>query len=269
MKTIHHKARRWSAVHYLLVLLPLHCGAAQFVELTAEIDFNDWDSPFLIDRANRNLEKNSLNLPSIFHANYAVRCVVGTNTWLIERDARNGKQSYWFTGTNFIAHSVNSQTSDRTTRIYDSTDGNPGRPVRVPDLMTFDVPGRICWLAVCSGSFLKRAGRQIFPPSDFWKESTLASSGWSDKTTVFKDGLGLPRSLDLVATNNQPIFQYQIRRSTNVLGWNFPLEFYCVQYLPTGTKLWKLHSTAKGRLTSIKEGTQPDIPAETAKASDK
>src|SRR5207245_9498920 len=111
--------------------------------------------------------------------------------------------------------------------------------------------GSICWLSFCSGSFLKRDGRQIFPPIPFWKESSLVYSGWSDKITAFKDGLGLPRSVDLIARNNQPIFQYRVRQSTNLLGWNFPLEFYCVQYLPSWTNLWMLALRAKGRVTYI------------------
>ncbi len=260
----------------LCLLFPFQSGADQFVELKAEIDYDEWDYRFLADRINRGLEKNPLNLPSIFHTNYMVRCVVGTNAWLIERDYSNGKQTYWFTGTNIIWHSdVTKETpgsprvGEQFTWAKESNDGNLGRPVGVADLMGFDLPGRISWLAFCSSSFLKRDGRQIFPPSQWWKESSLVYSGWSDQTTVFQDGLGLPRILDLIATNNQPIFQYQTRQSTNVLGWNFPLEFYCVQYLPAGTNLWKLHFTAKGKLTSIKEGTKPKIPAEVKKAAEK
>jgi hypothetical protein len=56
-----------------------------------------------------------------------------------------------------------------------------------------------------------------------------------------------------------------------VLGWNFPLEFYLVQYQPARlraktspdrprTNSWELQLTAKGRVTSIKEGTAPEIP---------
>ena len=114
-----------------------------------------------------------------------------------------------------------------------------------------ELQGKICWLAFCSGSFLKRNGRQIPLPSDLWKETTLAYSGWSDQTAVFEDGLGLPRSINIFATNNQTIFQYQTRQSTNVLGWNFPSEFYLVQYSPEGTNGWKLHLTAKGKVTAI------------------
>jgi hypothetical protein len=83
----------------LCLLFPLHCGAEQFVELKAEIDYDEWDYRFSDDRINRDLEKNPPNPPSIFHTNYVVRCVVSTNSWLIERDYGNEKLTYWFTGT--------------------------------------------------------------------------------------------------------------------------------------------------------------------------
>jgi hypothetical protein len=153
----------------------------------------------------------------------------------------------------------------KSTHIRESIDGNPGRPVRVADLMGFDLPATVSWLAFCSGSALKQEGRQIYPPSAFWKESSIVYSGWSDVTEVFKEGLGQPKSINLVSTNSQSIFQYQVRQSTNVLGWSFPLEFYGVQYLPTGTNSWKLHLTLKGRVTSIGPAKKPNIPAEVMK----
>ncbi|HXJ76377.1 MAG TPA: hypothetical protein VNM37_26195, partial [Candidatus Dormibacteraeota bacterium] len=79
---------------------------------------------------------------------------------------------------------------------------------------------------------------------------------------VFNDDLGLPKSINLVVTNNQSVFQYQVRQSTNVLGWNFPLEFHGVQQLPAGTNTWKLHMTIRGKVTSIHPGQNPEIPAE-------
>ena len=253
----------------ICLLFPLHCEAEQFVELTAEIDFDDWDYRLFKDRINNDPGQTHLMLPSIFTTNSSVRCVVGTNTWMIEFDSENAKTTYWFTGTNIIEHSVITKAipnrpriGERFTRAYASKDGNPGRPVRVPDLMG---AGSICWLSFCSGAFLKREDRQIFPPSSFWKESSLVYSGWSDQTTVFKDSLCLPKSVDLIATNNQPIFQYQVHQSTNVLGWNFPLEFYGVQYLPTGTNNWKLHLTLKGRVTAIGAGSKPEIPPDVMK----
>lgn len=247
----------------LLLALPLSGSSAQFVELTAEIELNDWDYPFFFDRTVSTSKPDAPKPPSLFRTNGLVRCVVGTNTWLIEVPNQNGRRMYWFTGTNLIQYAEFAkadQPGSTNCVIRESVDGNPGRPVRVADLMTFDAGGRFCWLALCSGSFLRREGRQIYPPSDLWKQSALVYSGWKDRTTQFADSLGLPQSLDLLATNSQPVFQYQARQTTNVLGWTFPLEFYAVQYLPSASNLWKLHLTVKGRITAIGAGTEPQIP---------
>ena len=262
------QAQRWALMFCLL--LPLHCAAERFAEVTAEIAFDAWDYRLFRDRINNDPGQSHLMLPSVFTTNSVMRCVVGTNTWMMEFDSENARTAYWFTGTNIIEHSVipkaipnRPRIGERFTRAYASRDGNPGRPVRVPDIMGV---GSIGWLSFCSGAFLKREGRQIFPPGSLWKESSLVYSAWSDKVIAFEDGLGLPKTLDLIATNNQPVFQYQVHKSTNVLGWNFPLEFYCVQHLPAGTKHWKLAFTAKGMVNSIKEATKPEIPAAVQKA---
>ena len=81
--------------------------------------------------------------------------------------------------------------------------------------------------------------------------------------------MGLPNSINLTTTDDQSIFQYQVRQSTNLLGWNIPLEFYGVQYLPTSTNGWKLHLTVKGKVTAIGVGIKPQIPAEMQKAAEK
>src|SRR5689334_2808323 len=225
------QAQRWALMFCLL--LPLHCAAERFVELSAEVAFDAWDYRLFRDRINNDPGQSHLMLPSVFTTNSVLRCVVGTNTWMMEFDSENAKTTYWFTGTNIIQNMVitrdmpgRPRTGERFTETYPSSDGNPGRPVRMPDIRG---PGSICWMSFCSGAFLKHAGRQIFPPDSLWKESILADSGWSDKVVAFEDGLGLPKSLDLIATNSQPIFQYQVHKSTNVMGWNFPLEFYCIQ----------------------------------------
>ncbi|MCW5552721.1 MAG: hypothetical protein KIS67_11260 [Verrucomicrobiae bacterium] len=245
------------------------------MELTVEIAFDGWDGWLFRDRLNngKGLPSRNNPPPSIFTTNHPVRCVVGTNEWLLEFTSENALTTYWFTGTNIIEHTEitkelpnRPRVGERFTEWHPSNDGNPGRPVRVADIMG---AGSFSWLAFCSGPFLQREDRQIYPPGPFWKYSNLIYSGWTDRTTVFNDGLGLPRSLDLIATNNQPIFQYQVHRSTNVLGWSFPLEFYCVQYLPTGTNLWKLDFTAKGRVTAIGPGSKPEIPEELLKAGEK
>src|SRR6478672_533531 len=162
-------ARKWMLV-LLLGLLPLHHYAAQFVELVAEMRFEDWDYLIFRDRIN-NRPEESMNWSSIFRTNSFVRCVVGLKTWMMEFDSENSRTTYWFTGTNIISHSVitkeipkGPRMGNPVTRIYDSSDGNPGRPVRVPDIMGI---GSIYWLSFCSGSFLQRDGRQIYPPSGF------------------------------------------------------------------------------------------------------
>ena len=154
---------------------------------------------------------------------------------------------------------------EQYTRVYESTNGNPGKPIRQADLMTRDA--RICWLAFCSGPVLKQAERSIYPPSDLWKQLISAPSGFSDKSIAFDDVLGLPKTLDLFTGQNQPVLQYRAAGSTNVLGWEFPLEFYLAQYRPVylrdehgiAENGWELQFTAKGKITSIAAGVEPVI----------
>ncbi len=260
------------------IQLPLQNSSTQFVELTAWIEGNSWSRLFLEDRSRDSEGQETADKLSIFYKNpnYSLRCVVGTNTWLIEEQNGNGKGSYWFTGTNIVEWWSEMDDSnhspsvlERFTEVHQSADGNPGRPVNERDLLGFGVSCRICWLALCSGPFLQHEGRRIYPPRSIWKESRLGASGWTDKTTVFKDGLGLPRRLDLLATNNQPVFQYQVHLSTNVLGWNFPLEFYGLQYQPIATNLWRLETSFKGRVTAIRPATKPEIPPEVINSVEK
>jgi hypothetical protein len=279
-------ARCWVLV--LCLLFQSRSEAAQFVELTAEIEINDWDYWFLEDKGS--LPKTTGEARSIFTKAAVVHCVIGTNTWLMEGDFyRNSKARRWFTGTNIIEHSAITQelpeaetkrlsqiskfafstplVGHQSTRTYQTADGNPGRPVRVIDLM--DLRGRICWLAFCSGSAIKRDGHQLFPPSDLWKELLSAPAGFMDKTTVFEDGLDLPRSVELFTPKDQLIFQYQVRQSTNVLGWNFPLEFYGVQYRPVRTNGWVVQLTVKGKVTAIGVGVEPKVPPMSEKTAEK
>jgi hypothetical protein len=184
---------------------------------------------------------------------------VGTNTWLIEGDfLMNARDTWRFTGTNLIeqtlitketAHATTKELSGisgfamsvppigrRNIQTFDSTDGNPGRPVGVADLM-FE-PGKIAWLAFCSGSFLKQHGRHIPLPSDIWKEFLPSSWETTEKTTPFEDELGLPERMVLYTDKNQPVLQCRATLSTNVLDWNFPLQFYLAQYNPAGSMQW-------------------------------
>lgn len=266
---------KWAVLFFLL--LSIQRGAAQFVELMAEIQIDDWDYTFFQAEHRRQPPETQ---KSIFNKAYSVRCVVGTNTWMIEGEfITNGKKTYWFTGSNIVAHTVitkqlpdppklanfpvmnSPQVGAKFTDTYESADGNPGRPVRVSDLMM--LRENIVWLAFCSGSALKQDGRKINPPSSSWKE--IGRVATSDKTKVFEDALGLPMSVKLLTKEQDMAFQYEVHQTTNVSGWSFPLEFYCVQYESVRTNQGNLRLTAKGRLTSIKERTDLGISTEIQK----
>lgn len=209
---------------------------------------------------------------------------MGDGPWMIQSILPTSTVTRWFTGSQMVEHTVITgkaeppSLKERTspillalepapagaqfTRLYPSTDGNPGRPVRVADLMGTDLPATVSWLAFASGPALRREGRVINPPSDLWKQSSLAFSGWTEAVEVFQDGQGLPRSLQLISTNRQVVLEYQVRRSTNLLGWNIPMEFYGVQYIPADSNQWRLHLTFKGHVTSVGPSQKPEIPAE-------
>jgi hypothetical protein len=65
----------------------------------------------------------------------------------------------------------------------------------------------------------------------------------------------------------QPVFQYRVLESTNVLGRTIPTHFQLAQYrktYPPGG--WELDFTATGKVVSIGVGSQPQFPTETQKA---
>lgn len=257
--------QKW-ALRWLLglhLLSPMFCGGAQFVDLTVELEINQWSYWLLQDRYQNGRE-------SIFKTD-TVHCVIGTNTWLMEGDfVQNAFTQIWFTGTNIIEETVITQgppeaelkqprppLGTKMSKTYYTADGNPGRPIRERDLMK--LRENICWLGLCSGSALQRAGRQLFPPSVLWKSVVSAPAGFTDKTTVFEDGLGLPRSIELFTPEQRRIFQYQVRQTTNINGWEIPLEFYGIQYRPAETNSWELHLTFKGKVTAIGVGSEPKL----------
>ncbi len=252
----------------------------QFVELNAEIEINNWSYWFFEDSIALS-PRNGEPPKSVFDKSVrtTVRFVIGASTWMMQGDFyRNARVTRRFTGTNIIEHSIitaelpdpprianfpvgkSADLGEERTRVQESADGNPGRPVRVRDLM--GLRGRIGWLAFCSAPSLKHSGRQLFPLDDLWKERCSCSGIFTDKTVVFQDALGLPKGVEIFTEKGQLIFQYQVRQSTNFLGWNIPLEFYLVQYGPPHrprTNSWEIEFTAKGRVTGLSLGSEPSF----------
>ena len=250
---------------------PTWQGLAQFVDVTAEINAIHWLSSKAVSQVS------------------TVQCVVGMDSWQIREEApQYGGSTYtnWFTGSHFIERSrlfPQGAIPDapppewvERTNIVASVDGNPSGPRKFEDRMGEE--GRMAWLAFCSGSYLKREGREIFPPAFTWKFEIWPSFA-PDRTIVFEDALGLPKRVDLSTTNGQPVFVYRVSKSTNMLGWEFPLEFHIVQYRPQyalrfeapyyNTNAWVVDWTAIGKVTGLTVGTKPRIPSELLSAAEK
>jgi hypothetical protein len=254
------------------LLLPVIGASGQFVDLTAQVEAFDWSYFFLVDHNDR-LTRSPEQSGSSFKVPMQVHCVIGTNSWFMERSYggcySNQESQAWFTGTKLVSaekiiriftndQGIVSQPGFTDVKIWPSFDGNPGRPIKQQDF--FMVDQYVPWIAFCSGPALKTKGHYLCPPSDVWKEEVNAPKGFKDETTLFPDGLGLPASLTLIATTTQPIFQYRAHLTTNMLGWSFPLEFYMVQYEPDDTNGWVASFTARGRITAIGPGIRPQIP---------
>ena len=131
----------------------------QYVELTTRLELLDW-------------------APQQPARMMTARCLLGTNSWAIEGQfTQNSSNTWWFSGSNLVERTVINRlipepdlsrpttsgflavgvppVGQRFTQIYESVDGNPGRPVRVGDLMT--PAARVCWLPFCSALALNNS----------------------------------------------------------------------------------------------------------------
>lgn len=268
MRTPHISHGQGCRLSNLLVLSLLlgsnFANAQRYVEITGEIAVTSYPGGGTNNAA-------SAKSPRII----SFVCVTGTNEWRIENDfVRGGESSWCFDGTN-----VYESLRMTTINIWESHDGHPlGNPgVNIP------------WLALCSGTYLKREGRLIPLPVDDLHH-TPDRFAYSDKTKTFDDGIGLPQAVDLFMS--QSLFQtsvddfekewlsprryqdypksvvsklpdgaltfhYAATESTNFLGWNFPTQF---EYFQVGRKYvqngdWFCRGI--GTVKSIRKSSKP------------
>ncbi len=274
----------------LCLLLPLQCGAARFVEISAEIE--------LLARASWQTNAEASAKPRTI----SVHCIAGANSWRIENDWVSGGVNRWFfDGTNVyesiqVTKPLPPETLERmkkaggpapapfdvskshlTINIWPSPDGHPlaDQSVNLP------------WLAFCSGTYLKREGRLIPLPMDILHH-TPDRYAYTDQTETFNDAIGLPRSVDLylsrklylssvedfykgwgtrylpwmraAVTNLQEgasMFHYSVTATTNFLSWTFPLRFEFSQkgrpFIQNGDWSW----SGVGTLKAIHEVAAP------------
>jgi len=243
------------------VLLPVPIRASDYAEITVELN-STWESGATTNR----------------HSTTAT-CIVGDNNGFISGEfSRNAKVDYWLMDSNVIEHRtiINNmyieQAKDAFTKrksasptvsypnvgeTFTTVHPSPiGQPV-------FRAVEGVVWLALCSGNYLKKTDRQIPMPMG---PSSLAF-GYSDKTVLFDDPLGLPKSVALFATNGTLVCEYQVLKATNYFGRTFPLEFHATQWgnPARGSARSGSKSDVLGTVTSIKPGTLPELPEEVRK----
>lgn len=238
-----------------------HSTAAQFVEVQAEIEIT----------SARYQEETGLSFKQ--QRSYSVRCVVGTNSWMMENDfSPYAKETHWFTEGKIIRQLTYAATDDdepneaprdrstpstggRTSRygsragISTSNDGYPGGELHL----------NIPWFAFCSGPYLKSPGRQVPLPAPLKPNQAF---GFDEETEVFSDKLGLPRKAMFRTGKREVKCDYQVQQTTNVAGWNFPAKFTIVQNQFTALNTPRPEITVAGRITSIRSTRKPELPEE-------
>jgi hypothetical protein len=276
----------------LLIAFP-QWAMAQFVEISAEIELTNYRT----GQTNTPVDAKPRLISAV--------CITGSNIWRIQDDwVLGGLNKWFFDGTNIYETlqvvSPPSQEMQRvlervggpamvpfdtaksnlTINIWSSSDGHP----------LGDETINIEWLAFCSGAYLQREGRLIPLVCEDLRH-TPDRYAYTDKTEVFPDGLGLPRSVDLFmskehylssvedfykgwglrylkwmqravtnVTEGALMFHYTVTATTNFLGWTFPLRF---EFFQKGRDFLQNEGWFKqgvGILKSIREVNAPEGP---------
>jgi hypothetical protein len=177
----------------------------------------------------------------------------------------------------FSMETFEASKSNLTINIWSSSNGHP----------MADSPENMLWLAFCSGQYLKREGRLILLPCDMGRH-TPDRYAYTDKTEVFPDSLGLPRSMELfmsrklylssvddfykvwgarylpwmrAGVTNVPegtlMFHYSVTATTNFLSCTFPLRFEFYQNGRNFLQNEGWFHKGVGTLKSIREAEPP------------
>jgi hypothetical protein len=242
---------------------------AQFVEVNAEIE---------------GIQSNSITGKIRSRRVYHVKCIVGTNSWIMEGDFPvNARDTYWFTGTNIVMHSVTTplplemQLSQIVDKVLGRTPPLPAfiREPKAGEQWTTVLPStdpnqitgfdKVPWLAFCSGPFLQSNGSQV--PTLIWLEPVIRTpKNFSNTTSLFPDALGLPKQMESRTPDHHLFYQYTVEEATNFLGWTFPMRFKLAQYQPRGKGVWEDDLHAEGKVISIRKGAAPAVPDDVLKA---
>jgi hypothetical protein len=230
------------------------------------------------------------NSASGHRSTFISRCIIGGSRWQIENDHQPEVEVKWiFDGTNVYRRArpvapTSAEATENLTRL-----GLVPAPFAVAKsnaTITIDNAVSGCpmddqevvvpWLAYCSGPYLQRPGRVVPLPVAFIRHAPDAFAH-TDETEVFSDSLGLPRRMELFASEAQfraslerphfvgrcdlaawkragwvpedgaLKFQYVVNDSTNYSGWNIPMEFEFFQLGRLRDGTWGIKFRGKGR----------------------
>ena len=226
---------------------------------------------------------------------YSFVCISGTSEWRVDHNyIRNVETSYYYDGTNIYERTsvTNSPTREQISKFRSKTGlavvpfeiARTNVTIRVTESLDGipigDLGVNIPWLAFCSGSYLKRQSRQIPLPIAELPYEPYAFA-YSDKTEIFDDDLGLPRTVELFtaqslidasvmresfrglhdvarwkrARGTIPDgllkFRYGVSEFTNLLGRNFPIRFHFEENAGSSTN-WYPRAIGTCSVTSIR-----------------
>ncbi len=255
---------RLAVLAFCLFLFLANAGAAQFVDVTAEFEMVRWN------------HGGTNAPPSAVLKTWRTRCVVGTNSWLMEGEFAPARHAWLFNGSNVVAYTVLTDYPSDRKELYKKSHPETvlGKGYSMTNEFGIGLPplgpargaGRLLdsaafvnipWLAFCSAPYLKvKPGHLPLPTHDV-RDYYIRHT---DDTTLFEDNLGLPRAVDFMTATNQPMCRYRVLESTNVLGWNFPLRFVVAEYRPERDGHWELLESTSGRIIDTRPGEAPQLP---------
>jgi hypothetical protein len=253
--------RAWIGI-FALCIAPFMGGAANYTEITVELN-STWQSQ---SRTNQRRVTGT--------------CLVGSNDWYIAGDfLQNAKVEYWLVGKNVVERKLitSSMYLEQAKQYASEKILRKGPPLmvaghyRAGEVFTkihpspFGQPAShtvegVIWLAFCSGDYLKRLGRQIPMPIG----PSSQAFGYTDKTLLFDEPLGLPKSVQLFGTNGTLGCEYEVLATTNHLNRTFPVHFRVMQLGQPDNGNVRLSSRTdlEGRVTLIRSGKKRELPYE-------
>jgi hypothetical protein len=260
-KRLKSAAGRMSLVVFAEILLFCNFHAAalgsQAVSISCEIEIIAYPEPDHPRQERREERRRK----------YFAEIITSTNEWSIYTQGflANAEERHYFDGTNVYK-------SLRITKQMPQPTLTPGKPYMTSpspddgDIHVAIIPGdhpldnmgvNIPWLAFCSGAYLRKPGRIIPKPAPVVRASPDAF-GYLDKTIIFEDSLGLPRSVELytsraqaerglddprisrrfdretaladLGTEGSTVVRYSVEKYTNFLAWSIPTEFSLTQF---------------------------------------